>query len=479
MSPNLVNELEARPAPVDDSDGTAEAHVHPRRSWERWGPARRPSLRQLLGTDLTALGLATAVVANQPVFAVLAPMVMIVALRIGDVYATTTNPSALDQLSAVARSIALGALVLAAGTAVGPRLALTYVAVATLAVISARAILFALNRRAAIRRPRRALILGTGQAGQELASRLYEHPEYGLVPVGFVTNEPQPLDPTLPIGVVAATGDLLDALHSLKAERLIIDSESVGEPELLHVLDQATRLGVEVAVLPVLGQHLSTAITVESLAGTTLLSYRPSRHRGVTWGLKRALDGALAALGLLALAPVFGALAIAIKLESRGPVFFRQERVGRHGRPFRMLKFRSMVVDAEKRVIDLRVNNVADGPYFKDPNDPRITRVGRFLRRFSIDELPQLVNVLRGEMSLVGPRPALAHEVAEYPEWFTRRLLVPPGITGLWQVAGRYLLSFGEATRLDVYYVDHWSLGIDLKILVRTLPVILTGRGAR
>jgi exopolysaccharide biosynthesis polyprenyl glycosylphosphotransferase len=193
---------------------------------------------------------------------------------------------------------------------------------------------------------------------------------------------------------------------------------------------------------------------------------------------KRACDVLVAGLGLLLLAPLLIAVALAIKLSSRGPVVFRQERTGLRGRPFTLLKFRTMVAGADQLLESLRERNEADGPLFKLRHDPRVTRVGRFLRRYSIDELPQLVNVLKGEMSLVGPRPPLASEVALYEEWQLDRLEVRPGITGLWQVSGRSELSFEDYIRLDLFYVENWSIAYDLFILSKTIPLLVSARGA-
>jgi exopolysaccharide biosynthesis polyprenyl glycosylphosphotransferase len=433
----------------------------------------------VVAADLLGVITASALSLHEPGFAVAAPVAMVIGLRLGDLYKPSTAPAALDQLSAVARAVALATLVLSAITVVSIQFAVTYAALATCLITASRAGLFLLNRHAAVRRPRRALIVGTGVAGQELASHLLDRPECGLVPIGFVADNPAQLDPTLPITLVADREGLLEAIDTLHVERLIVDSGAVHEEELLDVLDQAARRGVEVTVLPVLARHLSTAITVEAVGATTLLTYQPSRHRGVTWTIKRVIDIAGAAVGLLLAAPLWAVIALAIKLDSPGPVLFRQIRVGRRGRHFRIYKFRSMVDDAEVQVPRLRDVNEADGPYFKVSGDPRITTVGMWLRRFSLDELPQLLNVLKGEMSLVGPRPALPVEVDRYPEWFLRRLSVPPGLTGLWQVSGRYLLPWSEATRVDVFYVDHWALGLDLKILIRTIPAVLAGRGAR
>jgi exopolysaccharide biosynthesis polyprenyl glycosylphosphotransferase len=193
--------------------------------------------------------------------------------------------------------------------------------------------------------------------------------------------------------------------------------------------------------------------------------------------LKRSLDVALSLLALVATLPLWLLIAIAIKVDSRGPFIYRQVRMGRGGRPFRIVKFRTMVVGAEALVGALRSDAIA-GPHFKLRDDPRVTRVGRWLRRYSLDELPQFWNVLRGDMSLVGPRPPLPEEAEFYDERERARLLVRPGITGLWQVSGRSNLGFEECVRLDLQYIAHWSLATDLRILWRTLPAVLTGRGA-
>jgi exopolysaccharide biosynthesis polyprenyl glycosylphosphotransferase len=193
---------------------------------------------------------------------------------------------------------------------------------------------------------------------------------------------------------------------------------------------------------------------------------------------KRAFDVAMSAVGLLLIAPLLAAIALAIKLDTAGPVLFRQERVGLHRRRFKLLKLRTMVVGAETMLADLAVHNEADGPLFKMRNDPRVTRVGRFLRRYSLDELPQLWNVLVGEMSLVGPRPPLPTEVEAYEDWQLDRFEVRPGITGLWQVSGRSDLPFDEYVRLDLFYIENWSLAYDLFIVAKTIPMLLAARGA-
>jgi len=200
----------------------------------------------------------------------------------------------------------------------------------------------------------------------------------------------------------------------------------------------------------------------------------------MTWqsSVKRAFDIAIAAILLLALLPLFALIALLIKLDSRGPVLFRQMRSGKDGKPFVFLKFRGMVADAEQRRAELEALNEKDGPIFKMRRDPRVTRVGRVLRRTSLDELPQLWNVLRGDMSLVGPRPPLPEEVARYAPWQRGRLAVRPGLTGLWQVSGRSLLGFEQMVALDLEYIARWSLALDLGIMLRTIAAVLCMRGA-
>jgi len=201
--------------------------------------------------------------------------------------------------------------------------------------------------------------------------------------------------------------------------------------------------------------------------------------RGRRAWAKRTLDVTLAAVVLVLVAPLLLLAMVAVRLETPGPAVFRQRRVGHHGRPFTMLKLRTMVDGAEAQRHQLLHRNEADGPLFKLRDDPRVTRFGRMLRKLSVDELPQLVNVLRGEMSLVGPRPALPDEVKAWAPELHRRLHVRPGITGLWQVSGRSDSSFDDYARCDLYYVENWSLGTDLSILARTVPLVLFGRGAR
>ncbi|WP_146060076.1 sugar transferase, partial [Streptomyces sp. SM5] len=236
--------------------------------------------------------------------------------------------------------------------------------------------------------------------------------------------------------------------------------------------------GIALGVLSELSGTAAGRVRPASAAGLTLLHVAPPLRHGPQAVLKALVDRSGAALGLLVLAPLFLAVALAVRLSSRGPVFHRQIRHGRHNRPFTMWKFRTMVEDAESRREQLAPANESEGPMFKMRRDPRVTRIGHALRRTSVDELPQLLNVLRGDMSLVGPRPPLPDEAASYDERELRRLAVRPGLTGLWQVSGRSDLTWQETVRLDLWYVDNWSLAMDLGLLARTVRAVADGRGA-
>jgi len=237
--------------------------------------------------------------------------------------------------------------------------------------------------------------------------------------------------------------------------------------------------GIRLVMAPSVTDIAGPRIVVRPVQGLPLLHVEDPELRAGQRVLKSSIDRLVAAVALVAMAPAFVAIALAITLTSRGPVLFGQQRVGlRGGRTFTIWKFRTMVDGADRRVGEVAHLNEHDGPLFKIRRDPRVTPVGRWLRRFSIDELPQLVNVLRGDMSLVGPRPPLPSEVAGYGAEAHRRLLVKPGMTGLWQVGGRALLPWEEAVRLDLYYVENWSIALDLMVLWKTLGAVLHGRGA-
>ena len=246
-------------------------------------------------------------------------------------------------------------------------------------------------------------------------------------------------------------------------------------PEIVSVCRVA---GIEFRVVPDLFELSFDRINVTNLSGIPLIGLKQLSLRGGNLLLKRVIDLALIILAAPVLLLLGGIVALAVKWDSPGPAIFKQQRVGKGGRSFTTYKFRTMVVDAEARKTALSELNEADGPIFKIRNDPRMTRIGRFLRRASLDEIPQLWNVLRDEMSLVGPRPQLPEEAALYEEWHRRRLEVKPGLTGLWQVLGRSDTSFDDMVRLDIYYAENWSPGMDLRIMLETIPAVLSGKGA-
>jgi len=235
---------------------------------------------------------------------------------------------------------------------------------------------------------------------------------------------------------------------------------------------------VRYRIVPDLLQLSLSRVDIDEISGIPTIGIKEAPLRGWNLAMKRAIDVVVASLGLVLFSPLMLIVAFLIKLFSPGPVLFAQKRLGRDGRPFTIYKFRSMRPGAEKEQEELAQLNRAMSPIFKMRDDPRFTRLGRFLRRMSIDELPQLYNVLRGDMSLVGPRPPTVSEYARYEDWHRRRLEAYPGMTGLWQVSGRSDLSFEEMVLLDIYYIENWSLGLDFRILLRTIPAVILGNGA-
>jgi len=279
--------------------------------------------------------------------------------------------------------------------------------------------------------------------------------------------------------VLGGPDDVVDAVHRYEVDTVaVLPSPEQDGPALRRLGWDLERTPAELLLAPAVTEIAGPRVRVRPVCGMSLLQMARPELRGVRRLVKAAFDRTGAALGILILAPVLLGLGVAVKVSSPGPILFRQERVGRDGRIFSMIKFRSMVVDAERRIEVLSGANEGNGVLFKIRNDPRVTRVGRILRRYSLDELPQLFNVLRGDMSLVGPRPPLPSEVGRFGADMHRRFVVKPGLTGLWQVSGRSNLSLGESVRIDIHYVEHWSLLLDLMILWRTVGAVLRGDGA-
>ena len=247
---------------------------------------------------------------------------------------------------------------------------------------------------------------------------------------------------------------------------------------LARIVAELRTLDIEVNVSSGLFEVMTSRVLVSEVAGVPLVRIRGISLTPTRLATKRLFDIVVSGLVLLVGLPVWLLCAALVKLTSPGPLLYSQERIGRDGRAFRMFKFRTMYVDADARLEALRAENEASGPIFKMRNDPRVTSVGRWLRKYSIDEVPQFLNVLKGEMSVVGPRPPLPNETREYEDRHWRRLEVTPGMTGLWQVSGRSALTFEEMVRLDLFYIENWSVGLDLAIILRTVPAVLFARGA-
>jgi exopolysaccharide biosynthesis polyprenyl glycosylphosphotransferase len=282
------------------------------------------------------------------------------------------------------------------------------------------------------------------------------------------------------VGVLAPDElhDLGSAMREHRPDELIVSSADIHEDGLLDLVGEAHRFGVKVRVAPTTVELLTQRAEYVPGQGVPLFELRPPVFVGLDWLVKRAFDVVVSSAIIVVAAPAWAVFALAVKFDSAGPVFYRDRRVGLGEREFGMFKFRSMYVDANLRQAALEASNEASGPLFKIKDDPRVTRVGRFMRRYSIDELPQVLNVLRGEMSLVGPRPLPLRDYVQLEDWHRKRYLVLPGMTGLWQVSGRIDLSFDDLVRLDFYYLENWSIWLDISILAKTLPAVLARRGA-
>ncbi len=259
---------------------------------------------------------------------------------------------------------------------------------------------------------------------------------------------------------------------------VIVALPATHHTQIMGIVDSCREYGIEFRLVPDLFEMHFNEVRIDALNGVPLIGVKDVALRGFNLFLKRMLDVILAIGALIVAAIPMLIIAVAIRLTSSGPILFRQQRVGKGGSNFTCYKFRSMYQDAEAHLEKIRHLNEADGPLFKMKNDPRVTTIGRVLRRTSLDELPQIFNILKGEMSWVGPRPPMPREVVDYAEWHRKRLDVTPGLTGLWQISGRSNLTFDEMVKLDLYYADSWSLYLDFMIILRTLPVLLKREGA-
>jgi exopolysaccharide biosynthesis polyprenyl glycosylphosphotransferase len=484
----LHHELRVVPAPAAASD-------------RRRGGFSRGRVRALILADLVAImsSLAAmylmaeqigppALIAPTWLVAVLAPVVTVAWLGVFGVYrlyegqSRAIAPTSFDEVGNLFHALLAGSLVLLViGQAsrkafdvflYSPLEALMFLTLAVVTVPVLRGIVRTWVLPSMMR-PRRTLIVGAGQVGRLLERKIEAHPEYGLELVGFVDDAPGP-------DVLGNTGELTALVDSHHVDWVVLAFSEAPHERTLELVREVRRPDVHLSIVPNFYELFASNAAIEDIEGVPVVSLPSMSFSRTVRTLKRTFDIVAAGAGLLVLSPLLAAAAIAIKLDSRGPVFFKQARHGRAGRTFRIVKFRTMVDGAEAKRFELTHLNQMEGggPLFKIHDDPRITRVGAFLRKWSIDELPQLWNVLRGEMSLVGPRPFVIHESEQITGWASRRLETTPGITGLWQVLGRNDIPFEEMVKLDYVYVTNWSLWWDVKILVQTLPVVLNRRGA-
>jgi exopolysaccharide biosynthesis polyprenyl glycosylphosphotransferase len=326
----------------------------------------------------------------------------------------------------------------------------------------------------------RVLIAGAGNTGRAVLSAILARPDLGYVPIGYLDDRPE--RGSVDMGRVRGLGNLDNLgvlLEARAADLVIITLPWDVRQKIMDLVAQCGEHNIPVRVVPDLFQLSMSQVHTENLEGIPLLGLKSeTRINRTGFLLKRAIDLTIVAVAAPFVLLLTLLIALAIKLDSPGPVFYVQRRVGKDGRYFPIVKFRSMVQNAEKMHAELIRQTGADPKRPKWENDPRITRVGRWLRRTSMDELPNLVNVLRGEMSIVGPRPPTPSEVELYEPWQRQRLNTQPGMTGLWQVSGRSKVPFEEQCLLDIYYIENWSIGLDIQILLRSIPNILFGTGA-
>ncbi len=324
------------------------------------------------------------------------------------------------------------------------------------------------------------LVVGGTGLGRQVMDGIVAQPFLGYALVGYLEDETPPPNgrPIVHFRHLGPIRSLETFVHSGTIDQVIIALPFWEHHRLPELVEICRAADVDFRVAPDLYELSFDRVDVGNLSGIPLIGVKELSLKGWNLVMKRIMDVLIVALIAPAVLPLTALIALAIRRDSPGPAIFKQQRIGRDGRIFTVYKFRTMYLDAEARKADLAALNEADGPIFKIADDPRITRIGRFLRRTSLDELPQFWNVVRGDLSLVGPRPPTPEEVAQYEEWHKRRLQVTPGMTGLWQVLGRSDTSFDEMIRLDIYYAENWTPGMDLRILLQTIPAVLSGRGA-
>ncbi len=417
------------------------------------------------------------------VFLVSLPAWVIVAKLYGlyDYDEERTDHSTADDLVGVLHLVTVGSWLLFAFAAVTHRVdpgfarLLGFWLFAIVAITAGRAIARGVARRH-LAYVQNTIIVGAGDVGQLVAKKLRQHPEYGLNLVGFIDDQPKQRTQGLTdIALLGGLAQLPQMVQILDVERVIVAFSNDSHEEMLDLIRSLKDLDIQIDLVPRFFEVIGTNVGIHTAEGLPLIGLPALRLSRSSRAMKRVMDLTFSLAGLVLLSPLFLAVAVWIKVDSRGPVFFRQLRMGSGEQTFEILKFRTMTADADRRKAEYAAMNKhveGDPRMFKIPHDPRVTRCGKWLRRFSIDELPQLLNILKGDMSLVGPRPLILEEDMHVVDWRRQRLNLKPGMTGLWQVLGRDDIGFEEMVRLDYVYVTTWSLLNDMKLVLRTIPAL-------
>jgi exopolysaccharide biosynthesis polyprenyl glycosylphosphotransferase len=420
-------------------------------------------------------------------FMLVLTILLIAAYKIDNIYVPRRLGMWLDQMSRIVRSTMIAMLIMIGITFIYQpffysRLIYLYATIAIILLLALGRFLWGLvldglrTRGVGVSR---VLIVGAGDVGRMVIRTVMAQPEFGYRIVALVDDRVERSALAIgPVPTIEGTQRLPEIIAEKSIDEVIVTLPWTDHQRILDIFQLCEGLGVRARTVPDLFQLSLNRVDVEDLGGVPVIGLKVTSIRGANLIVKRVMDVTLGSLMLLIASPLMIISALAIKLDSPGPIIFRQKRVGAHGQEFVVFKFRSMREGADEEKDQLLDLNEMRGPLFKMREDPRTTRVGRFLRRLSLDELPQLFNVLRGEMSLVGPRPHTSAEVAQYQNWQRQVLEAPPGLTGLAQVSGRAQLSFDEQCLLDIYYIENWSPALDVKILLRTVPKALSGEGA-
>ncbi len=412
---------------------------------------------------------------------------VVVAVLISEhIYRQQRGTPWLDQLGMITRGALVGITIvlfmyLIFRPVLPSRLLFAYIWVLSIILLSGARLVVGMIRSWRLRRgigAERVLIVGAGRVGRSIMQSILARPELGFQLIGFVDDDPGKQEDIGRAKAMGGTDNVARVVESERIDEVIITLPWVSHSKVLAIMSQCQRRQVSFRIVPDLFQLSLSQVDIDDINGIPLIGVRNVTISETARFVKRLIDVVGSVLIVLLLSPLLLGVAILIKLDSPGPALFRQTRVGRGGKEFTVFKFRTMRVNAEQELHALVDLNDVKGITFKIREDPRCTRLGRTLRRLSIDELPQFFNVLRGDMSIIGPRPPLPSEVEKYEDWHMKRLEVSPGITGLWQVMGRSDLPFPEMVMMDIYYIENWSLSLDFKILLQTAPTVLSGRGA-